>query len=90
MPLRDHSLHLNIILSHLMREEMNSEPKGQLKSKNEFCTLLFKKYYECAKKTDNPLIDCRSENEIIYLTRCAQLLEYEKIYATTKKSDHSS
>ena len=90
MPLRDHSLNLNIILSHLMREEINSEPKEQFKSKNEFCILLFKKYYECTKKTKNPLIDCQSENEIIHLTRCAELLEYEKLYAITKKSDHSS
>lgn len=53
--------------------QTNSKTKS-----NSFCELLLDKYYECAKETKTPQQTCKSEYEIIYLTRCAEILENDK------------
>ena len=85
MPLRDHSLNIKswFINYDLFKNPnpspsptpnpINPNPKPQ-----SFCELLLDKYYECAKETKTPHQTCKSEYEIIYLTRCAEILENDK------------
>ena len=94
MPLRDHSLNIkswfincdlfkNLIsnTNPINPNPINPNPINPNPTKtksNSFCELLLDKYYECAKETKTPQQTCKSEYEIIYLTRCAEILENDK------------
>lgn len=81
MPLRDHSLNIKSwFINYDLFENVKPSPitpKPAPKSQS-FCELLLDKYYECIQETKTPQQTCKSEYEIIYLTRCVEILENDK------------
>ena len=77
MPICDHSLQLNTTFFKEMKVLLDSQKQYSKQEPATFCQFLLKKYKDCAAQTQTPETACQAEMEIMFLTHCTTILNYE-------------